>query len=54
MRNRICVGNKVIGEQNPVFIIAEIGINHNFKKELRNYVCRVTNGKSKGTHRGEE
>ncbi|MFN9303649.1 MAG: N-acetylneuraminate synthase family protein [Candidatus Kapaibacterium sp.] len=34
MRNRICVGNKVIGEQNPVFIIAEIGINHNGSVEI--------------------
>ena len=27
--NKIKIGNKLIGEDNPVFIIAEAGINHN-------------------------
>jgi N-acetylneuraminate synthase len=35
MSNRkVEVGNKVIGDNNPVFIIAEIGINHNGSVEL--------------------
>jgi len=28
-RGRVKVGNKFIGEGEPVYIIAEIGINHN-------------------------
>ena len=27
--NTVAIGNKVIGENEPCFIIAEIGINHN-------------------------
>lgn len=29
MRKTVTIGNKTISEENPVFIIAEIGINHN-------------------------
>ena len=29
MANNIKIGNKSIGESNPVFIIAEAGVNHN-------------------------
>lgn len=29
MVNKVCIGNKFIGENQPIFITAEIGINHN-------------------------
>lgn len=34
MRKEVIIGNKVIGENSPVFIIAEIGINHNGSLDL--------------------
>lgn len=34
MRNKIKIGNKYIGDNEPVYIIAEIGINHNGSVEI--------------------
>jgi len=34
MSKTVTIGNKIIGDGNPCFIIAEIGINHNGSIEL--------------------
>ena len=34
MRNTIKLGKRIIGEGHPVFIVAEVGVNHNGNKEL--------------------
>jgi N-acetylneuraminate synthase len=34
MKKRVAIGNKLVGDDEPVFVIAEIGINHNGSIEL--------------------
>ena len=34
MRKEVRIGNKIVGDGHPCFIIAEIGINHNGSVEL--------------------
>ena len=70
LKRRVKVGHRYIGDNEPTFIIAEIGINHNgsgeiakemieaaqlnSRKELLNCVFPKVNGISRGILPGEE
>ena len=51
---KIKVGNRHIGDNEPVFVIAEIGINHNGSVELLKFAYPKINGISNAILHGAE